>query len=151
MIETSSGSIKLKEAMELSKLKTKENSGSLKIEQLTAKEVITETGNGSIKGQDIEVNDFKAISGSGSIKLDKVIGNTDLTTNSGSVKTSFIEVDQRIEVSTNSGSVKLELPKNLNFDFIGQSNSGNFYTDFDIDLTSSENVLKDSVGDGDKK
>lgn len=60
-------------------------------------------------------------------------------------------MDQRIEVSTNSGSVKLELPKNLNFDFIGQSNSGNFYTDFDMDLTSSENVLKDSVGDGDKK
>ncbi|MBO0436740.1 DUF4097 family beta strand repeat protein [Vagococcus fluvialis] len=43
IIETSSGSIKLKEAMELSKLKTKQSSGSLKIEQLTAKEVITET------------------------------------------------------------------------------------------------------------
>lgn len=150
-IETNSGSIKLKEALELSKLKTKQTSGSLKIEQLTAKEVIAETGSGSIKGQDIEVNNFKGISGSGSIKLDKVIGNADVKTNSGSIKTSFIEVDQRIEASTNSGSVKLELPKNLNFDFIGETSSGSFYTDFDMDLTSSENVLKDSVGDGDKK
>ncbi len=150
-LRTNSGSIKLEDDLDLKTLKTEQNSGSLKVNTATAKEMTFKTGSGSIKGGTLEGSFINASSTSGSIKMKNLIGSSDLKTKSGSIKASFVSVEEYVKAESKSGSIKLELPKSLSFDFDGETNSGSLYTDFDMNLSNANDKVHDSVGSGEKK
>lgn len=151
IINNKSGSIKLDTYFELKSIKTNQKSGSLKINQLKAEEMTFNVTSGSISGEEIEAKEIIANSNSGSIKLNKVIGNANMKTTSGSIKTSFKSIDSFVNTETTSGSIKLGLPKNLSFELVAKVNSGSIRTDFDDELSKSDKKVSGTIGTGELK
>ncbi|MEG0286057.1 MAG: DUF4097 family beta strand repeat-containing protein [Vagococcus sp.] len=151
IIETNSGSVELADSFELNKVSIEQNSGDLKIKEIKADEMSFRTSSGSLKGDLLDSDNIKAASNSGSVKFGKILGNADLETKSGSIKTSFVSVSKNVQAVSKSGNVSIELPKNLSFDFQGETKSGSFLTDYEMSLSGPEEVVTASIGNGDKK
>ena len=151
IIETNSGSVELADSFELNKVTIEQNSGDLKIKEIKADEMSFRTSSGSLKGDLLDSDNIKVASNSGSVKFGKILGNADLETKSGSIKTSFVSVSKNVQAVSKSGNVSIELPKNLSFDFQGETKSGSFLTDYEMSLSGPEEVIAASIGNGDKK
>ncbi|MFW7419161.1 DUF4097 family beta strand repeat-containing protein [Vagococcus fluvialis] len=151
IIETNSGFVELADSFELNKVSIEQNSGDLKIKEIKADEMSFRTSSGSLKGDLLDSDNIKVASNSGSVKFGKILGNADLETKSGSIKTSFVSVSKNVQAVSKSGNVSIELPKNLSFDFQGETKSGSFLTDYEMSLSGPEEVVTASIGNGDKK
>ncbi len=122
----------------------KAGSGNVRAEDIKGK-VTLEANSGNIDGKEI-TGEVEADSGSGNIKIAKLSGCITAGAGSGNVTIEAETVSGNVALSAGSGNVKLELPRETDFHFRGETGSGNMNTDFDEILSYDK---KGDIAEGD--
>ena len=187
LAEQGSGSLSLNDNFDLNKLTATVQSGSIRVENVTVKEdAVLSSNSGSIRANSLTAKNISVKASSGSIRVETAVANTidvyaasgsihigtvngqfslqsssgsisvdagngggSVRANSGSVRVYMNEVTNDLSLSAGSGSVRLYLPSNIGFSFEGQTGSGSLKTDFDSSLSyNGRNYASGQVGNG---
>jgi DUF4097 and DUF4098 domain-containing protein YvlB len=139
-IKMLSGDVKI-DPLNLESLIFHTSSGKLEAEQIKAGEIAVTSASGSIKMDDCNAKKTKIITSSGNITLKNSVGDLDLKSSSGKVQADYMNFEnQNMKIETASGSVKLELPDTAEFLVEAKTSSGDFKSDFPIQITNKKDV-----------
>lgn len=144
-LSASSGSIRA-ENLTAKNIVIKANSGTIHVESASADTIEAKATSGSIRFGALTGN-FALEAGSGTVRIDAGAGSGSAKTTSGSVRVDMNEVTDDLSLSASSGTVRLTLPSDLSFSFQGQTGSGTLKTDFDSSLSyKGRNYAEGQVG-----
>ncbi len=109
-IETTSGSVEVKENVALTNVDVSSSSGSIRFNEILAKEINLSSTSGSTRGSLLEAEgDITIQSSSGSIGVDKITGSSaDLDSTSGSIRGSEVICTGKVTMESSSGSINYD-------------------------------------------
>ena len=148
-IKVGSGSIRLGN-LQADDIVANTNSGSIKADQITAKSADLHSGSGSVKCSNCEIQtQLKASSNSGSITAEEITCSAlDLKSGSGSINATNVECDTDFTADTSSGSVNMDNVVSKNT-YKAKAGSGsvkiNSCDGADMDLQSGSGSIKGTV------
>ena len=139
-IKMLSGDVKI-DPLNLESLIFHTSSGKLEAEQIHAGKITVTSASGSINMNGCSAKETKICTSSGNITLKNNVGDLDLKSSSGKVQADYMNFEnQNMKIETASGSVKLELPDTAEFLVEAKTSSGDFKSDFPIQITNKKDV-----------
>lgn len=143
-IHTSSGDVNVDVLSGVDEINT--SSGYVKIKELqNDADIQTQSGDITVKSMK---GRLRASASSGYVYADDIEGSAQIRTSSGDANLSFIKLDGDLDIETSSGYVKCVMPKDAQFEFSADTNSGEISAYFEDQITYNKkgNTASGTVG-----
>ncbi|MBN2853281.1 MAG: DUF4097 family beta strand repeat protein [Clostridia bacterium] len=144
---TTSGNVNIN-MIDADSVRLSASSGEIDLGEISSREVNIESTSGNIDTASVNGEHLTVETSSGTVDLNNITGYADIRSTSGNINVQYQSEVKKGEISSSSGRIIVEIEENQPFTYAFSTSSGSFDSEFESQLTASDQNYKGEVNGG---